>query len=278
MILDNGKIKTDLYTKPTDTHQYLNWTSCHLHHTKAAIPYSLALRLRRICSENAFFEKRAHKLFNILLDWGYKRKHIKQSIAKARQSTRREALCTDTNTRNTERVPLVVTYNPALGCLHKIIKEYQPVLHASQRCKEVFKDPTLISFCKGRNLSELITSKRLPVDCNRRAQLLNNITIPDPPASTCPVCSRSFQNNRNLKIHFTRAHKTTSPDFSNQPGFCPCHTDRRCASCKIYGKFGDTIESTNNGETFQICQHITCQTANVIYVIACVAGGISGHE
>ena len=29
VILDNGKIKTDLYTKPTDTHQYLNWTSCH---------------------------------------------------------------------------------------------------------------------------------------------------------------------------------------------------------------------------------------------------------
>ena len=37
VILDNGKIKTDLYTKPTDTHQYLNWTSCHPCHTKAAI-------------------------------------------------------------------------------------------------------------------------------------------------------------------------------------------------------------------------------------------------
>ena len=262
VILDNGKIKTDLYTKPTDTHQYLKWTSCHPCHTKGAIPYSLALKLRRICSENAFFEKRARELFNILLDRGYKRKHVKQSIEKARQTTRREALCTDTNTRNTERVPLVVTYNPALGCLNKIIKEYQPVLHASQRCKEVFKDPKLISFRKGRNLSELITSKRLPVDFNRHAQLLNNITILDPPASTCPVCSRSFQNNRNLKIHFTRAHKTTLP--------CPCHTDRRCASCKTYGKFGDTIESTNTGETFQIRQHITCRTANVIYVITCI--------
>ena len=196
MILDNGKIKTDLYTKPTDTHHYLNWTSCHPCHTKGAIPYSLALRLRRIYSENAFFEKRARELFNILLDRGYKCKHVKQSIEKARQTTRREALCTDTNTRNTERVPLVVTYNPALGCLSKIIKEYQPALHASQRCKEVFKDPTLILFRKGRNLSELLTSKRLPVDFNRHAQLLKNITILDPPASTCPVCSRSFQTNR----------------------------------------------------------------------------------
>ena len=269
VILDNGKIKTDLYTKPTDTHQYLNWTSCHPRHTKAAIPYSLALRLRRICSENNFFEKRARELFNILLDRGYKPKHIKQSIARARQTTRREALRIDSNTDNTERVPLVVTYNPALGCLNKIIKEYQPVLHASRRCREVFRDPTLISFRKGRNLSDLLTSKRLPADPDHRAQPLNDIAIPDPPASKCPVCSRSFLTNRNLKIHFTRAHKTTPPDGRNQPGFSPCQADRRCASCKQYGKFSRVIESTNTGETFLIRQHITCRTANVIYVITC---------
>ena len=46
VINDKGKISTDLYTKPTDTQQYLNWTSCHPRHTKTAIPYSLALRLR----------------------------------------------------------------------------------------------------------------------------------------------------------------------------------------------------------------------------------------
>ena len=107
-----------------DTHQYLNWTSCHLCHTKAAIPYSLALRLCRISSENYFFEKRARELFNILLDRGYKPKHIKQSIAKARQTTRRDAPRIDSNTNNIDRVPLVVTYNPALGCLNKIIKDY----------------------------------------------------------------------------------------------------------------------------------------------------------
>ena len=55
VINSNGKISTDLYTKPTDTHQYLNWTSCHPRHTKTSIPYSLALRLRRICSTNDFF-------------------------------------------------------------------------------------------------------------------------------------------------------------------------------------------------------------------------------
>ena len=47
----DGLVGTDLHVKPTDTHQYLRMDSCHPHHCKTSIPYSQALRLRRICSE-----------------------------------------------------------------------------------------------------------------------------------------------------------------------------------------------------------------------------------
>lgn len=40
-------IMTDVYYKPTDTHQYLHFNSCHPRHTKRAIPYNLS---RRICT------------------------------------------------------------------------------------------------------------------------------------------------------------------------------------------------------------------------------------
>ena len=43
---------TDLLCKPTDTNQFLHRKSCHPWHTKKAIPYSQALRYRRICSED----------------------------------------------------------------------------------------------------------------------------------------------------------------------------------------------------------------------------------
>ena len=35
--LENGKIKTDLYVKPSDTHQYLHSSSCHPYHCKKGI-------------------------------------------------------------------------------------------------------------------------------------------------------------------------------------------------------------------------------------------------
>ena len=47
---NDGKIETSLYTKPTDTHLYLHYSSYHPAHQKNSIPYSQAIRLRRICS------------------------------------------------------------------------------------------------------------------------------------------------------------------------------------------------------------------------------------
>ena len=43
LVVKEGKtLSTDIYYKPTDTHQYLHFGSCHPHHTKTAIPYNLA--------------------------------------------------------------------------------------------------------------------------------------------------------------------------------------------------------------------------------------------
>ena len=42
-----GKIKTDLYIKETDRHQYLHYNSSHPNHTKRSIVFSQALRMKR---------------------------------------------------------------------------------------------------------------------------------------------------------------------------------------------------------------------------------------
>ena len=52
VIKEGDRLITDLFTKPTDTHQLLHRTSCHPGHTKKGVPYSQALRIRRICSED----------------------------------------------------------------------------------------------------------------------------------------------------------------------------------------------------------------------------------
>ena len=75
-LTDDGSLSTDLYTKPTDKHQHLLYSSCHPLPTKKAIPFSLALRLRRICSTDATFNTRAAQLTTHLLKRGYNRNFV----------------------------------------------------------------------------------------------------------------------------------------------------------------------------------------------------------
>ena len=56
--LNNGELSTDLFVKPTDTHQFLDPTSCNPYHCKKGIPYSQTLKLNRTCSNNNNFDKR----------------------------------------------------------------------------------------------------------------------------------------------------------------------------------------------------------------------------
>ena len=75
-----GVIETDLYVTPTDTRQYLLSSSCHPFYCKKDIPYSLALRLNRNCSNNEFLDKRYNDLEKHLLERGYSEKMVRKEI------------------------------------------------------------------------------------------------------------------------------------------------------------------------------------------------------
>ena len=97
VIRSGNKLLTNSYIKPTDTHQYLEFSSCHVYLSKKYIPHTQDLRFNRICSENAFFNNRCNKLECWLKDRGYNEKVVRQQILKARKFTREDLLRGDTN-------------------------------------------------------------------------------------------------------------------------------------------------------------------------------------
>ena len=161
--LYNGTITTDLYTKPTDKHQYLLQSSCHPRHTKRAIPFSLALRLRRICSSDETFKLRTNELRTYLNKRGYNLSFLNQEIGRVNGIPRSDAIATkDTSDTNQPiRVPLVVTYNPALRSVSSIIRKHFNILSSSPRCANVFKATPLVAFRRTNNLSDLLVSAKL---------------------------------------------------------------------------------------------------------------------
>ena len=74
--IKGGKFSTDLYKKPTDRCQYLLPSSCHPAHITKNIPYNLAYRILRICSEPEDLEKRFGELKKLLLEREYRERSI----------------------------------------------------------------------------------------------------------------------------------------------------------------------------------------------------------
>ena len=83
---------TDLFVKPTDTYQFLDPRSCHPYDCKKGIPYSQALRLNRICSDNKSFDKRCNDLEGWLMGKRYNGKMIRKQILRDRENSRRDLL------------------------------------------------------------------------------------------------------------------------------------------------------------------------------------------
>ena len=90
--IKNGKIITDLYRKPTDKNQYLLTSSCNPIECLDSIPFSLAMRINRICSEEEDRQFRFQELKEMLLSREYVKGVIDAAIAKARAIPRTQAL------------------------------------------------------------------------------------------------------------------------------------------------------------------------------------------
>ena len=80
----NNKISVDLYRKPTDRNQYLLTNSIHPPECLKNIPYSLALRITKICTEEQEREDRYKELKDYLLERKYKSSLIDAVIRRAR--------------------------------------------------------------------------------------------------------------------------------------------------------------------------------------------------
>eukprot|EP00061_Rhincodon_typus_P003000 g19045.t1 len=69
--VSDGRLITDIYFKPTDSHSYLHYTSSHPPSYKNAIPYSQFLRLHRICSQDRAFHSCTSQMSSYFKDCNF---------------------------------------------------------------------------------------------------------------------------------------------------------------------------------------------------------------
>ncbi|XP_062601156.1 uncharacterized protein LOC134262845 [Saccostrea cucullata] len=162
LIKDDTKIITDLYCKETDSHQYLDFYSCHPSHTKRNIPYNMARRICTIVTDTTLRLKRLEEFKSYLQKQHYPENLINAGIEKA------ENIPTSV-LRNTRRkddseksdIPFVVTHNPRNHNILRSARRFFPILEQSQNLKDIIKESQIInSRRQAPNLKKILTRAR----------------------------------------------------------------------------------------------------------------------
>ena len=121
-------------------------SSTHPLETTRAIPFSLALRITRICSKPESREKHFQKLKEMLLERNYKSSMIDAAIRRARAIPRAQALKRVAKPNHTKIPVYAVTWDPRLPNLPRVQgKHWRSMTLSSPYMKEVFPEPPLVA-------------------------------------------------------------------------------------------------------------------------------------
>ena len=131
-----AKFETDLYSKPTDCHQFLEFNSAHPIHIKTSIIYSQGLRIKRLCSSSLAFKN----TLRVCASWFAKRDYHKKLVDKPLRKVLENRLeqLSEHQAKHGTSMPLVVTYHPRFHNLGKIITKNFIYLYAEEQLKQVF--------------------------------------------------------------------------------------------------------------------------------------------
>ena len=155
---EGGRVKTELYVKPTDRTRYLHRDSDHPRHVKEGIAKGQARRLRRLCSEDSDYWKYAEKTKEKLVSRGYGELQVQRQLKEGFKMTREEAL-ERAGKKKDNRINFVTTHSSHLPNVNKILKRHGHYLREEGLEKYVKETPRL-SLRRGKNLSDLVVNAK----------------------------------------------------------------------------------------------------------------------
>ena len=145
---------------------YLLPQSSHYQSLYHNIPYSVALRLRRICSQDDWFDDQLQEFKQFFKRRHYSNKIINNGFDRAINTTRFDALLPKSRaTYNLKNLMLVMDYHPNFRDIPKLIKDHLSILYESPHMKKVFNsNKTCIrtGFHRTKNLKDLLVPSALP--------------------------------------------------------------------------------------------------------------------
>ena len=219
-------------------------SSCHPRQTTQAIPYSLATRVVRICSNLQKRDQELEKLKNLLLERDYKHETIDRAIAKAKLIPRTELLKPKPPKKKSSRPVFAVEFDPRLPEIPPSqAKHWRSMVARDPYLKKVFPEPPLTGFKRQKNLRDHLVRAKVPVKENKYPnRKLKGMTKCN--AAHCRVCpfikeSKSVNINQNTKWNI---NKTVNCGSMNVIYLIECDKEN-CPQSRYIGETSRCVRS-----------------------------------
>ena len=154
--MNEGKLSTTVYSKPTDSHLYLNTNSNHPSHVVKNIPKSQFMRLRRICSDSGDFLIQSDRYMKYFINRGYEESKLKATIREVSQMKREDLLDDQKKKKDQNRVIFACNWHPSLSQLPQILRKHFYILQNDTRLKKIFSEVPLVAFRRAKTVRNAV--------------------------------------------------------------------------------------------------------------------------
>ena len=286
----DGKIVTDLYSKPTDSHNYLLYNSAHPRSCRDSIPYSQLLRIRRICSNITDYDRHACEYAGYFLDRGYPLKIVEEAVIKARRLDRDKLLNPPRRDKKSpdDNIILTTTYHPKDDILKGIVSKNWDFLGKSPNTQKLHKKHLMVGYKRPKNLRDILVRADVTIKNDNATPTNTWLQHRSPPHKTVnPLVQTSItdyirKGSGNIGDHditstssvgdlSQKPMRLKTPSLSNirtkmrNRNTC---TNIKCRYCPLLDTSGHfTCKVT--GQVHPCMINITCRSSNLIYCITC---------
>ena len=236
---------TDLYRKETDKVQYLLPSSCHPAHIFKNVPYSLALRLVRICNKKSDLDRRLEELKEMLKSRGYNTNIIIAAITKAKNLERKEVLKKVIKHKN-DRTVLAVTYHPKLPSISAIIKKHYRTMAKDPNTKKILPKPPMLAYKQPPNLRNKLCHAKLPKQTKPKRSLKGTKACNTP----CGICPYILDSKEFISTTTRQRFEMTGHYTCNTKGVIYLTTCSKCLQ-QYVGQTGRRLVD-------RIKEHLNC--------------------
>lgn len=223
---DDGFLKNDLYTKPTDKNTMLHGKSYHPTSLKRSLPTSQFNRVRRVCSSDQDYALRSAQMSQRFRERDYDESWIQAASDRFKNMGQEECLDNKRQAKTDKRLTCVSQYSPLSNEFENIVRKHWPILCSDPALRDAsFRHPPRFAYKRSPNISNLVVRADQPPE--KPASFFSPIPDGNYRCAHCAQCNFTYKCNTYTHPHTGKVLKIKGVISCNSKNViymikCPC--------------------------------------------------------